>query len=593
MITHKTRLRWRRRLRKSKKQVIEAGSETEVRLERYFFRRMTRLINVRRFMASWITLVLVIMVGLFVQTRQLIPYYQEVQATSGGTYREGILGVFTNANPLYASGSVDGAVSRLLFSGLFTYDEFNQITGDLAESVDIDETETVYTVTLREGINWHDGTPFTSADVVFTYQTIANPDARSPLFSSWKDTKVEAIDERTVRFTLPNSFTSFMASLTNGIVPKHILEDVPPSQLRSSIFNTAQPVGTGPFQWETIEVSGGAVEERQERIAVTAYAGYHFGPPQIERFIVRTYRNEDQMVKDFEAKDIIGMAGVDTFDAESLIESEHYTYNIPLTGQVGVFFNTSRDIFSSKQVRQALVRAINTTDVRSEFKVSVPPSNSPLLPIHQGYDPELVQLSFDAEKANELLTEAEWVRDEDGIRTKDNEPLEFSLVALNSADARVAARSLQEQWHQVGVRVDVTYQSEDELQASIAQHEYDALLHGISIGVDPDVFAYWHSSQADVLADNRLNLSEYKSSVADDALEAGRTRSDDELRSAKYQPFLRAWRDDAPALMLYQPQFLYVTNTQIEGFNPLIMNSGNERMNTVHEWLIRRVRLDK
>ncbi len=71
----------------------------------------------------------------------------------------------------------------------------------------------------------------TTADVLYTYQTIQNPDARSPLFTSWQGVKLEVRDERTIVFILPGALGAFTHSLTNGIVPKHVLENTPPSQL--------------------------------------------------------------------------------------------------------------------------------------------------------------------------------------------------------------------------------------------------------------------------------------------------------------------------------------------------------------------------
>jgi len=130
-------------------------------------------------------------------------------------------------------------------------------------------------------------------------------------------------------------------------------------------------------------------------------------------------------------------------------------------------------------------------------------------------------------------------------------------------------------------------QSDTELQTTLSLHSYDALLYGIELGPDPDVFAYWHSSQADARAQQRLNFSEYKSPASDAALEAGRTRSDPTIRAIKYRPFLEAWRNDAPAISLYQPRFLYVTHGQLFGFEPTVMNSGLDRYANVENWMIR------
>ena len=120
----------------------------------------------------------------------------------------------------------------------------------------------------------------------------------------------------------------------------------------------------------------------------------------------------------------------------------------------------------------------------------------------------------------------------------------------------------------------------------LPHHEYDVLLYGISIGQDPDVFPYWHSSQVDVRSANRLNFSEYKSVAADKALEAGRTRTDPAVRVAKYKPFLTAWRDDAPAIALYQPRYVYITRNELAGFDAKRLGSAVDRLDAVHTWTV-------
>ncbi len=593
MIDPKTRLRWRRQLRKGKRQVAEVSAETDKRLDKFVLRRVARLVTVRRFVVMWLLLIVLSSIGVFLQMRQLSPHFQEVRAVPGGTYREGVLGSFTNANPLYASGSVDGAVSKLLFSSLYTFDRFNKLTPDLATGYEVDESGLEYIVSLRDDVFWHDGEPFTADDVVFTYQTIANPDARSPMFTSWKDTTLEALDDHTVKFDLPSPFVSFPLALTNGIVPQHILGDVSPRQLRSDIFNTAQPVGTGAFVWDTIEVVGASNEEREERIALSAYDNYHKNRPYLDRFIIRTFRNEERMIQSFINRDINAIVGINNISHELLEGHDHYQYVVPLTGQVGVFFKTSEPVFSERAVRQALVRFIDTEKALDSLEGPVVSSDSPLLAIHQGYNEELTQLPYDPEKAAEQLIDADWERNDDSIWQKEELELSFSIIALNSVDARAVTHALQEQWHEHGVRVDVTLQNENELSRTIANHDFLALLHGISIGTDPDVFAFWHSSQTEIVADNRLNFSDYQSSQADEALESGRTRSDDELRSVKYQPFLEAWRRDAPALMLYQPRFIYLAQSEIVGLEPILFNGSSDRMLSAHEWYIRRDTVDK
>src|SRR5882762_4510422 len=126
MIDRSTRLRWRRRFRSRKRQVEDMSYQAEEHLERHFFRRVGRLGQVRRFIAVWVLLLVLIIGIVIVQMRALSGYYLAPEPIAGGTYTEGILGSFTNANPLYAVGSVDSSVSHLVFAGLFKYDQKNR-----------------------------------------------------------------------------------------------------------------------------------------------------------------------------------------------------------------------------------------------------------------------------------------------------------------------------------------------------------------------------------------------------------------------------------------------------------------------------------
>jgi peptide/nickel transport system substrate-binding protein len=155
----------------------------------------------------------------------------------------------------------------------------------------------------------------------------------------------------------------------------------------------------------------------------------------------------------------------------------------------------------------------------------------------------------------------------------------------------MVTRNLQKQWAAAGVRLTVRLLGSDDFQSALTNHSYDAILNGISIGTDPDVFVYWDSSQADVRSSQRLNLSEYKNTTADTALEAGRTRLDPALRVIKYKPFLQAWQQDAPAVGLYQPRYLYLTNGPVAGLTQRPINSPTDRFEDVQDWMIREAKV--
>ncbi len=588
MVDRTTKLRWRRRFRRSQKQVEDLGVQAEEQLEKNFFKRLSRLTKVRRFVTAWVLLFVFLIAGVLYQARGLGKFYLTPQPATGGIFTEGIVGTFTNANPIYASGSVDNSVARLVFAGLFKFDQNNKLIGDLARTWEVDESGKTYTVKLKPNLKWHDGKDITSQDVVYTYSMIKNPDAKSVLASSWQGIKVEAKDKLTIVFTLPNPLSAFPYSMTNGIVPKHKLDGIPPSQLRSVSFNATSPVGSGPFKWEAVEVLGGDdSDSREQRIALLPFDGYNGGTPKIDKYIIRAARNEDKLIEAFKNKSIDSIAGLSKMPEALSDDKAVNEFNIPLTSEVMVFLKTNVEGLNDIKVRQAIAYATDTGKIVDEIGRPVSPVQSPLLPGQVGYDKSVLQKTNNLEEAKKLLDQAGWALGADGLRYKNNRPLSFKFYTQSNPTYDYVAQSLKAQWKRVGVDAEIISQEDVDFQSTLSAHIYDALLYGIALGPDPDVFVYWHSSQVDPRAPVRLNFSEYKSGAADKALEGGRTRNDPLVRAAKYKPFLEAWRNDVPAIALYQPKYLYVTRLKIANFAPSALNSGTDRLNNVVNWLIR------
>lgn len=588
MVDRRTKLKWRRLVRRRKRQVTQIGIKTEDNLEKHLFRRLIRVPKIQRFLLGWLGLFAVVAVGLVIQLRALNSTYQTVQPKDGGTYTEGIIGTFTNANPLYATTTVDSSVSRLVFSGLLKYDKNNALVGDLAESWSVSPNERVYTVKLKDNVRWHDGAHVTASDVVFTYKMIQNPETKSYLMPSWQGVRVEATDSKTVVFTLPNSLTSFAHSLTTGIIPEHVLKDVKPAQLRSVSFNNTQPIGTGPFMFNKVEVEGLTPEERQERIALHANSNYSFGRPKIDNFVVRTYPTEQALTTAYRDGEVTAMLGLAQTPEDVSQDSLTQEFTLPLTGEVLVFFKMDQDVLKDVNVRKALVAAANKKDIIDRLQYPLVLADSPFIKSQSTYSKVIRQKTSTADEARKILDTAGWKLDEKtGIRFKDGKKLQFRLYSQSTSEYASVTGSLQKQWRDIGVDMQVELQNEKDLQGTLSLHSYDALLYAVSLGTDPDVFAFWHSTQGDPRSSTRLNFSEYKSPVADKALEAGRTRSDIQLRNAKYKPFLEAWVADAPALALYQPRFLYVVHKPLYGFSATTLNASADRLNNVHEWRVR------
>jgi peptide/nickel transport system substrate-binding protein len=587
VVDDETKKRIKKELKVRHKDAVTLSHQADDNIDKLLIRRMGRLSAVRRFVLLWTLLFAVLFFATFLQFRNLSKYYQSFKPVPGGLYNEGLIGTFTNANPLYASGTADTAVSRLVFSGLFKYDNHNNLVGDLASDWSTGKTDSQYIVHLKKGILWHDGKPLTADDVVFTYKTIQNIEAQSSLYSSWQGISVSKINDQTVEFDLPNPLSAFPYSLTNGIVPEHLLKSIPAEQLRSAPFNTA-PVGTGPFVWKYVQVTGATPEDREQRITMSANKKYYDGRPKLDGFSIITFSDDQHLINAFDAKQLNAMSGLEVEPSDLQKDAGIQTYSTPLTSEAMAFFNNSHPALNDGAVRKALVSGIDRTKIAGISAYPLKLVNEPLIAGQLGYDPAYAQLPYNFDYANQLLDQDGWTKGADGVRVKNGQPLQLSLVSQDTHDYAAAASLLQQQWMKLGVKIDVHYYTSDDLQTQvIANHNYDILLYGISIGVDPDVYAYWDSSQASVTSQGHLNLSEYKSTSSDQALEAGRTRSDPALRAAKYKTFLSNWKNDAPALALYQPNYLYITRGPVFNYERKALNSTADRFYNVNQWMVR------
>lgn len=588
-----TELRWPHVLRSRSKKITRAGKLADEKLEKLFFKRLGRLTDVRRFVVGWIGLIILLAMGLFLQVDHMRDKYQSLLPAPGGVYTEGIVGNYSNSNPLYATSAPDVAVSKLVFAALFQYDGQGELTPQLAQDIKVDITERIYTVTLKPDLRWHDGEDLTSEDVAFTFETAQNPDTGSHLQPSWQGVEIEARDARTIVFTLPYRLSGFAHSLTTGLLPKHILGSVDPGQLRSSDFNTVHPIGAGPFRFEAVEQEVAAPEgqEPQESIGLAAFENYVLGKPSISKFIVRTFASQQDLEAAYSRKEISSMAGTPTMPDSLKDDSKTDDISLSISGQVMAFFKTTAKPLDSKEVRKALVLGADRGEVISSVGYPLTASDSPLLKSHIGYNQKMTQKTGNKQAAEKILGKAGWKMDSsEGIRKKGKQALRFTLHAEANSEYASVAQSLQRQWREIGADVQVHLQSAQDLQSTIATHNYDALITAISTGADPDVYAYWHSSQADIQSGPKLNLSEYRSKTADIALEGGRSRTGAKIRAAKYKPFLQAWIRDNPALALYQPRYLYVVREPFYGLDMDLLVTPVDRFANVEDWMIRQER---
>ncbi|MCA9308847.1 peptide ABC transporter substrate-binding protein, partial [Candidatus Saccharibacteria bacterium] len=468
--------------------------------------------------------------------------------------------------------------SRLIFNGLLRYDTEGKLVPDLAKSWSVNDDKKTYVVNLRDDVTWHDGSAFTANDVVYTIKTIQNPETRSTKLAGWRSVTVAAPSKYQVSFTLPATLASFPDALTQPIVPEHILNEQQPSVLRNSSFNT-NPVGTGPFISQVLRATGD-----NQQLELKKNSDYYRGAPQLDRFVLRTFSDSDEMREALSERDITAAVGLPASIAEDLaLDTSIRVSNVPLYSGVYAFFKTNSDFLTDTKVRSALVQSYDRQAILKLFDAQYAPLKTPLLPTQLGFNSGFNQVT-DIAAANKLLDEAGWVMQGDGVRAKDGLPLELRLVTVDTSDQAKLATDLEKQWREIGVKINLQLLSQTQFeQSALGAHDYDILLYGISIDHDPDVYAYWHSSQA---APGKSNFSEWKSARADASLDVARTRLEPVLRTARYQTFQDEWRKEAPAIALYQLQTTYAAHQNAQGYVPVAATNAADRLTNVEDWTI-------
>ncbi|MGH7196677.1 MAG: peptide ABC transporter substrate-binding protein [Candidatus Saccharimonadales bacterium] len=547
---------------------------------KFIIRRLANLRDVRKHAVNWLLLVTVLVVALVWQNGISAKHYTVDAPNEGGVYTEGIFGAVDNLNPIFASTPAERAGARLLFAQLLTYDKTGDLVGELAQSWQADESGKTYTVTLRPEARWQDGVAITADDVVFTFSAIKNANTKSPLYTSWRTIGVEKVNERTVRFTLPAPYAAFQNSLTVGILPKHVLGNEPLSELRTATFNRAPLVASGPFVFQDLRSLD--LKQVHYLISLNANSSYVLGAPKLKSFHLHAYKDREELTKAFRSQEIASFSDASAAQLQTLAGTQHTAIKAPLYNGVYAFFKTDNAPLDDARVRQALQRATDQPAIIKRLNNHVQPLHGPLLSGQLGYSNDVVQPGVDTNRAAALLDEAGWVRGQDGKRSKDGQPLRFRLVSVSSGDYPVVVEELMKQWQKIGVEFDAQLiKAEDIQQNAILPRAYDILIYEIAIGRDPDVFAYWHSSQA---SERGLNLSNYKSPKVDDALDSARARLDPALREAKYRLFIQQWLADAPAVALFRPTLAYVQNKNVTTFDAHALVDPADRYFNVRYW---------
>ncbi len=559
-----------------------AEGATQRHASRFILRRIENVRLVMTEIMIWLAAIALLIAGLGIQYSWNSQGSKKDGAKSGGVYVEGVIGNISTLNPLLAASEPEQAVSRLLFSSLYNYDVTGALHTDLAESMTVKDDK-VYTIKLRNAA-WHDGKKLTAEDVVYTINLIKNSQVRSPLRVNWLDISARAIDDSTVEFMLPAVYAGFSHALTFPVIPKHILQSVSPSSMREADFSS-NPVGSGPFAVKRVQTSEST--SSTDVVRMEPNTKYYGAVSTLSRLELRAYGSESLLVKAVNSGEVSAASGLSLSAADNIKSKQYSTKHWLLNKGVYLLMNNRSQTLQDARVRQALRYATDTSSIRATVGDNVARLDTPIL---QSQIAQKLPAApdYNLDKAKALLKEAGWTYNQGQWKGKDGRPLAVAVTTSSGRDEyKKIVDALKQQWSKLGVdvqlrEIDTSSTTTSFVQSVLQPRDYDALLYELELGADPDVFAYWHSSQASA---SGYNFANYSNRTVDNDLVGGRSRTNSALRAAKYIQFVNQWLNDAPAIGLYQSVGSYVLNNGASIVEPRgSLNTMNDRYADVTTW---------
>ena len=470
-------------------------------------------------------------------------------------------GEVSTLNPILASDSASSSVAGPIFNGMVRIDENLNVIPDLARSWKISKDGLTWTFYLRRDVMWHDGVPFTAEDVKFTFDSILDPKVNSVRRSDYiidgQPIKFKVIDQYTIQATLPKPFAPFLVNSGMSIIPKHILKG---KDINTAGFNR-RPIGTGPFKFKEM-VEG-------DHVTLVRNSEYYLGKPLLSEIIYKIIPDENSRLVALEAGEVdetgippkdytrmLGVSNLNIFEYDALL----YTY---------LGFNLKSPIFKDKRVRQALAYATDKDQlVKLIHKGHASPAYSPQSPVSWAYSEDVNKYPYNLEKAKKLLEEAGWIDRRKGIREKGKEKLEFTvLLNQGNKEREKAAIVLQQQYKKLGVKMSIRVLEWSAMlkiiNAPKDPKDFDAVIIGWSLGMDPDDYSIWHSSQYP----RGFNFIGYDKPEVDKLLELGRTTMERSKRKEIYAKLNKVIADDQPYIFLWYPKAIEGIRDRVGGLS--------------------------
>ncbi|HEX6211180.1 MAG TPA: peptide-binding protein [Methylomirabilota bacterium] len=485
----------------------------------------------------------------------------------GDTLVQASIGNISSLIPNITSDQASQEVGSFMYNGLVTLGRDLEIVPELAKSWAFSRDCLTLDFTLHDNVRWHDGAPFTAADVVFTWETTMNPKTPSPYRSDFQDVeRVEALDPHTVRVTYKRPYAKALLSWSVSMLPRHLLERyVKEGRLKEAPQNWTAPVGTGPYRLQ--EMKSG------EKVVVVANQDYFKGRPNISRIVYRIIPSQATIFLELKAQ------GVDMASLTALqytrqteypaFQKAYNKFRYPGSGYTYLGFNLKDPRFADRRVRLAMAHAVNKQALLDGVVLGLGrEATGPFRPGTWADNPRVKGVPYDVEKAAGLLAEAGWTtRNADGLLVKDGKPFTFELLTNQGNDERKKiAEIIQASLRELGIGVEIRIlEWAALLKEHVKKRNFDAMILGWGTGADPDQYVVWHSSQT---GPDQLNHISYKNPEVDALLEAGRSSCVQADRTRFYHRLHEVLAEDQPLVFLYWRDVMPAVSGRVFGIDP-------------------------
>jgi peptide/nickel transport system substrate-binding protein len=480
-----------------------------------------------------------------------------------------------NLNPLIGTQVIDTDLSLFWGGYLFLWNDQNQFVPELATAVPtldnggVSSDGLTITYHLRNGVLWQDGSPFTAADVVYSWRQVLNP--RNDAGSRQGYDQIRSIDTpnaHTLVVHLKRRYAPFVATFFSMsasafcILPEHLLSRY--SSLNQVTYNQI-PIGTGPFR---------VVSNANGRVRLVANPLYWRGVPGLKEIDYQYVSSDAKILDQLKAQKI------DFYDdaAQALEPKLHgiggtTVYLYPFTRWTDIGFNLSRPQLRDARVRHALAYAIDREGLIEHVTHGVNfPADSDQPPFFWAHDDHIKTDPYDPAIAARLLDAAGWIVGRDGVRRKGGTPMALEMVgSIGDQTVADAQRFIQREWQRIGVRVNIhNYDSarlyNDKDDGGIEQNGlYDVAIEDWANGVDPDESQLF---MCDMAPPAGWNIYHYCDPKLDAAENAGISDYRITRRKRDYDRVQRILAADLPIVVLWFQQRQDVADIGLQNYRP-------------------------